>query len=47
MKWKNSPQKKFQKEMRDKELIKTHVNNITEGEFRIIDRKSTRLNSSH
>ena len=34
-KWKNS-QKKFQEELTAKELIKTHISNITEQEFRII-----------
>ena len=36
MKWKNSPQKKYQEEMTAKELIKTDINDITEQEFRII-----------
>ena len=36
MKWKNSPQKKFQKEMAARELLKTGIKNITEQEFRII-----------
>ena len=36
MKQKNSPQKKFQEEMKDKELIKTDISNINEQEFRII-----------
>ena len=36
MKWKNSPQKKFQEEMTAKELTKTDTNNITEEEFIII-----------
>ena len=36
MKWKNSPQKKFQEEVTAKELIKTDISNITEQEFRII-----------
>ena len=36
MKWRNSPQKKFQKEMKAKDLIKADINNITEQEFRII-----------
>ena len=35
MKWKNSPQKKFQEEVTAKELIKTGLRNITEQEFRI------------
>ncbi|KAF0877032.1 LORF1 protein, partial [Crocuta crocuta] len=34
MKWKNSPLKKFQKEMTSKELLKTDISNITEQEFR-------------
>ena len=36
MKWKNSPQKKFQKEMTARELLKTDISNITEHEFGII-----------
>ena len=36
MKWKNSPQKKFQKEVTAKELTKRHISNRTEQEFRII-----------
>ena len=32
----NCPQKKIQKEMTAKELIKTDINNITEQEFRVI-----------
>ena len=36
MKWKNSPQKKFQEDMTAKELIKTGIKNTTEQEFRII-----------
>ena len=36
MKWKNSPQKKFQGEMTAKELLKTAINNISDQEFRII-----------
>ena len=35
MKWKNSPQKKFQEEMTAKELLKTVMNNTTRQEFRI------------
>ena len=35
-KQKNSPQKKFQEEVTAKELIKTHISDITEQEFRII-----------
>ena len=44
IKWKNSPQKKFQEEMTAKELIKTDINNITEQEFRIV---VTRLITGH
>ena len=36
MKWKNSPQKKLQEEMRARELLKTDINNISVQEFRII-----------
>ena len=36
MKQKNSPQKKLQKEVTAKELIKTDISNITEQEFRLI-----------
>ena len=36
MKWKNSPQKKFQGEMTAKELLKTDIANISDQEFRII-----------
>ena len=36
MKWKNSPQKKFQEEATANELIKPDLSNITEQEFRII-----------
>ena len=36
MKWKNSPQEKFQKEMTARELLKTDINNISDQEFRII-----------
>ena len=35
MKQKISPQKKFQEEVRGKELIKTDLSNIIEQEFRI------------
>ena len=35
MKWKNSPQKKFQEEMTARELLKTDIKNISEQEFRI------------
>ena len=41
MKWKNSPQKKFQKVVRANELIKTNLSNIIEKEFRIIVIKLT------
>ena len=36
MKWKNSPQKNVQEITTTNELIKNDLNNITEGEFRII-----------
>ena len=36
MKWKNSPQKKFQEEMTAREFLKTNINNISDQEFRII-----------
>ena len=36
VKWKNSPQKKFQEEMTARELLKTDINNISDQEFRII-----------
>ena len=36
MKWKNSPQKKFQEEMTARELLKTDINNISNQQFRII-----------
>ena len=36
MKWKNSPQEKFQKEMTARELLKTDINNISDQEFRIM-----------
>ena len=36
MKWKNSPQKKFQEEMTARKLLKTYINNISDQEFRII-----------
>ena len=36
MKWKNSPQKNIQEITTANELIKNDLNNITEGEFRII-----------
>ena len=35
MKWKNSPQKKFQEEMTAREFLKTDINNISEQEFRV------------
>ena len=36
IKWKNSLENKFQKEMTSGELLKTDINNISEQEFRII-----------
>ena len=36
---KNSPQKKFQEEMTNRELLKTDISNVTEKEFRIIVRR--------
>ena len=41
MKWKNSPEKKFQEEMTAKELMKTDVNNISDQEFNISSHKSS------
>ena len=36
MKWKDSPQKKFQEEMTARGLLKTDINNISEQEFRTV-----------
>ena len=36
MKWKNSPQKKFQEVATANDLIQTNLSNITEQEFRRI-----------
>ena len=36
MKWKSSPQKKFQEVATANELIKTNLSNMMEQEFRII-----------
>ena len=46
MKWKSSPQKKFQEEMIAKELIKTYINNITEQDKIIVIRLIAGLKKS-